>query len=186
MSKKWKNRKKPRHLFGMDFTTDADAAKQRAAIRKAFSVPIPPNTPIVHRLLVVETEFFRAGAVWRGSKCIMAAPKLHWMLISHAAAVKLALLKMDAQFSWVTLANRPNGRFIVPRDTLQQVGSSSQKLPTPLNYDSPRNPVEVCRLTEPQRPDAPLVNANVLLSQQLHGHPAEKRSNPPEKTRPTC
>lgn len=58
------------------------------------------------RLLVVQTEFFRAGSLWIGRRCVKAAPLLRWMVGTNADQVKIALLKMGASWSWLPLRPR--------------------------------------------------------------------------------
>src|SRR6185503_1284402 len=59
------------------------------------------------RLLKIQTEYFRAGAVWKKVygiwSCTSAAPIVRWMKGKSKEQVHLELLKMGAVFQWVDL-----------------------------------------------------------------------------------
>ena len=63
------------------------------------------------RLLRVETEYFVAGAVFervaREWSCTRAAPIIDWMVGKYPGETKLALLRMDARWQW--LSGKPTG-----------------------------------------------------------------------------
>lgn len=56
-------------------------------------------------LLRVSTNYFVAGAVfekiWGAWSCTHAAPVIHWMKGMNPYQVKLALIRMQAQWEWL-------------------------------------------------------------------------------------
>lgn len=66
--------------------------------------PIPESPR--ERTLWVQTDYFTAGAIWQKLygvwSCKKAAPILAWMYRKTPAEVHLALLKMGADFQWLS------------------------------------------------------------------------------------
>lgn len=60
---------------------------------------------MTEKLLRVQTDWFCAGAVWQKIhglwSCVHAAPILRWMVGKTPSEVKIALLKMGAEFEWL-------------------------------------------------------------------------------------
>lgn len=58
------------------------------------------------RLLQVQTDFFCAGAVWRkisgAWSCVQTAPILDWMQGMNPDQAKIALLKMQANYQFLS------------------------------------------------------------------------------------
>ena len=65
-------------------------------------------------LLKVQTDYFQAGAIWRKIygiwSCTHAARVLSWMRGLSPSKVKIALLKMDARFSWIPISPVKNSQ----------------------------------------------------------------------------
>jgi len=64
----------------------------------------PTAAPRPTLLLRVETDYFVAGAVYekvfKEWRCVRTAPILKWLKELPLAQTKIALLKMDATWSW--------------------------------------------------------------------------------------
>ncbi len=71
------------------------------AIRVPFGGSLPADE---ERLLVVRTGYFTAGAVFKRSNgvwaCVRAAPIIKWMVRKSPDGIKVALLKMGADWEW--------------------------------------------------------------------------------------
>lgn len=73
-----------------------------------WNIAVEQMTNSASKLLRVETEYFRAGAIWRKIygiwSCTQAAPKLRWMVGQTISQSKVALLKMGASWQWISLS----------------------------------------------------------------------------------
>lgn len=82
--------------------------EEQRIINRCAMIEVPQtNGPV--RLLQVSTDYFCAGAVWKKISgiwsCIHAAPIMRWMVGMTGWQAKMALLKMDAKFQWISAPN---------------------------------------------------------------------------------
>lgn len=79
---------------------------RKIQIRASQLTSSQPTVPL-ERLLRVTTDYFCAGAVWKKTagvwSCVLAAPILKWMVGMNPDSAKIALIKMDAQFLWISV-----------------------------------------------------------------------------------
>jgi hypothetical protein len=78
-----------------------DDQKLDARLKQLNQRRVPPLKPEVSRLLRVESDYFVAGALFNGARCVRAAPILHWMVGKAPEYIKAALLKMEAAWTWL-------------------------------------------------------------------------------------
>ncbi len=114
MSRRWKslpmnlafrNSRRHRKFHGSRPRPPRLTVNRKIQIRASQVTPSQSKPPL-ERLLRVRTDYFCAGAVWRKTagvwSCILAAPIIKWMIGMNPNTAKLALLKMDAQFEWIS------------------------------------------------------------------------------------
>lgn len=86
--------------------------KKRRFYPYAWNPPTPPPAPVrmgtgrLEKTLLVETDFFSAVATFRRIygvwSCVDADSVLSWMKHTTMDQIKIALLKMGAQFQWLS------------------------------------------------------------------------------------
>ena len=78
---------------------------RRCSQRKIAAWLKEPKHVRQRKLLRVESEYFVAGAVFEKIygiwSCTRSAPIIRWMMGKQPAEIKVALLKMEAQWEWL-------------------------------------------------------------------------------------
>lgn len=96
--------------------------QHRSVLINTNPQPIRPLPILQDRLLRVETEYFVAGAIFHGPKCVHAAPILNWMRVKTPAQIHTALLKMGARWSWSPISGQGSNPKADQKADLQLIG----------------------------------------------------------------
>jgi hypothetical protein len=125
MSRRHRRRRSRCHLSRKQWQAQSRMSPEQSGAQRAAMARMRVAHQPAERLLQVQTEYFCAGAVFRKLygvwSCTETAPVLHWMKGRDMAYIKLALLRMGADFIWVSPQGQGLGDSRYTSSATQQV-----------------------------------------------------------------